>query len=105
MIFWSSNFLVHVNVLASAAKATSTALRIIELLNPHSLGRDDALQDELRDAVASLDLVVGLSVVEEDHADSTSVISVDDAGARVDEVFRGETRAGGDAAVCQSIKA
>lgn len=60
----------------------------------------DALNDELGDAVADLDLKVGVAVVEEQHLDGAPVVGVNDAGARVDEVVDGEAGAGGDAAVC-----
>lgn len=89
---------------ASAAKATGATNALGELLDLDDVGRDDALEDELGDAVAFLDLVVGLGVVEEEHLDLAAVVGVDDARARVDEVLGGEAGAGSDAAVCVFLR-
>ncbi|KAG5916949.1 hypothetical protein E4U53_004248 [Claviceps sorghi] len=63
------------------------------------LGRVDALDNQLRHPVPFLDLKIPLGVVEEQHLDVSPVVCVDDAGARVDEVFAREARAGRDATV------
>lgn len=84
---------------AGAAKAARAADALLELLDLDDVGGHDALQDELRDAVAVLDLVVGVGVVEEQHLDLAAVVGVDDAGARVDEVLGRQAGAGSDAAI------
>lgn len=84
---------------AGAAKATGATDTLLELLHLLHLGGDDALEDELRDAVALLDLVVGVGVVEQQHLDLAAVVGVNDARASVDEVLGGEARSGSDTAV------
>lgn len=86
-------------LLARAAEAARAADALLELLHLDHVGGDDALEHQLGDAVALLDLVVGLGVVEEQHLDLPAVVGVDDARARVDEVLGREAGAGGDAAV------
>ena len=82
-----------------APEAASAADALLELLNLDNLGGVDALNDELRDAVALLDLEVGVGMVEEQNLDGAAVVGVDHAGARVDEVLGCQTRARRDAAV------
>lgn len=92
-------------VVAGAAKPARTTHALLQLLDLLDLGRHDALQHELRDAVALLDGVVGVGVVEQQHLDLAAVVGVDDARARVDEVLRGEAGARRDAAVCEKLSA
>ena len=73
---------------------------ILELLHLDNLGSVDALEHQLRDAVALLDGEVGIAVVEEEDLHLAAVVCVDDAGTGIDEVLGGEAGAGGDAAVC-----
>jgi hypothetical protein len=86
----------------SASKAAGTPHALRKLLYLDDFGGEDALQDELGDTVALLDLEVGLGVVEEEHLDLASVISVNDAGASVNEVLGREARTWRNAAVCRS---
>jgi hypothetical protein len=51
----------------------------------------DAFQDKLGDAVALLDLEVGLVVVEKQDLDLAAVIGVNDTCAGIDEVLGSET--------------
>jgi hypothetical protein len=51
----------------------------------------DALQDKLSNAVALLDLEVGLVVVEKQDLDLAAVIGVNDTCAGIDEVLGSET--------------
>lgn len=73
---------------------------LLQLLHLDHVGRVNALDNELRDPVALLHLVVGVGVVEQQHFDGAAVVGVDDSRARVDEVLGCEAGAGGDAAVC-----
>lgn len=77
-------------IVASAAKAANASYALLQLLHLDDLGGIDALQDKLRDAVALLDLKVGLGMVEEQHLDFAAVVGIDDASAGVNEVLRGE---------------
>lgn len=84
---------------AGAAKAAGAAHALLELLDLDDLGGVYALDDELGDALALLDLEVGVGVVKEQHLDLAAVVGVDDARARVDEVLGCQAGPGGDAAV------
>lgn len=86
--------------LTGASEAASASDALLELLDLDNLGGVDALEDELGDAVALLDLKVGLAVVEEKNLYLASVVGVNDTGARVDEVLGGEAGSGSNAAVC-----
>lgn len=88
---------------AGAAKAARAAHALRQLLDLDDVGRHDALQDELRDAVALLDRKVGVGVVKQQHLDLPAVVGVNDARARVDEVLGREAGAGRDAAVCVCV--
>lgn len=91
--------LEHPSATASASEATGTTHALLELLHLDNLGRVDALNDELGDAVTLLDLEVGVGVVEQQDLDLTAVVGINDAGAGVDEVFGRETGAGCDTTV------
>jgi len=83
----------------SAAEPARAAHALLELLHLEHLGRVDALEHQLRDPVALLDGEIGVRVVEEEDLDLAAVVGVDDARARVDEVFGRQAGARGDAAV------
>ena len=57
------------------------------------------LQNQLRNTVTLVDSEIDIREVEQQHLHLATVIGIDDAGAGIDEVFRGETAAGGDTAV------
>lgn len=76
--------------MASAAEAASASHALFQLLHLDNLGGIDALENQLCDAVALLDLKVGLSVVEQENLDFAAVVGIDDTGASVDEVLRGK---------------
>lgn len=82
------------------AKPASAADAVLQLCDLDHVGRVDALEHELRDAVALGDGEVGVRVVEQENLDLAAVVGVDDARAGVDVVLAGEAGAGGDAAVC-----
>mmetsp|Transcript_7900 Transcript_7900/g.19762 ORF Transcript_7900/g.19762 Transcript_7900/m.19762 type:complete len:242 (-) Transcript_7900:236-961(-) len=84
---------------ASAAKATSATLRVIQLSNLLHHRSHDALQDELSDAVALLDLEVDVAVVEQDHLNVATVVLVDDTSTSVNGVLPGQARARSDASI------
>jgi hypothetical protein len=84
---------------ARAAKPAGAPHALLELLHLDDIGRVDALEDELGNAVALLDLVVRLGVVEEQHLHLAAVVGVDDARARVDEVLGRKAGAGSNTAV------
>lgn len=81
---------------AETAGATHALLKLGHL---DHLGRIDALDDELRDAVALGDAEVLVAVVEEQDLHLAPVVGVDDAGARLNGVLDGEAGAGCHAAV------
>ncbi len=83
-----------------AAEAAGAAHARVQLGDLDHVGRVDALDDQLRDAVALGDGVVGVAVVEEQDLHLPAVVGVDDARARLDRVLGGEAGAGRDAAVC-----
>lgn len=56
-------------------------------LDDRHLGRLDALEDELGDAVALVDLEVVVAEVEQQHAEQAPVVAVDDAGTDIDAVL------------------
>ena len=82
-----------------AAEPPCAADAVLELGDLDHLRRPDALQHELRDAVALPDNKVRGRVVEEQDLDGAAVVGVDDPGARVDEVFGREARSRRDSAV------
>lgn len=88
---------------ASAAESSSTTDALSQLFDFYNIGSSNALQDELRNAVAFLDLEIGFVVVEKQHLDLTTVIGVNDASAGVDKVLGSKARARSDATVCQAI--
>lgn len=61
------------------------------------------LNDELRNAVANLDLEICLGEVCEDDTDLAAVVCVDDTSHGVNAVFGGEAGARGNAAVCKLL--
>ena len=83
----------------SAAKATSSTDTLLEFLDLDNLGRADALQDKLGNAIALLDLKVGLGMVKQENLDLAAVVGVNDTSAGVDKVLRSEARSGSNAAV------
>lgn len=72
---------------ASRAKAASSALGIIQRLDLHNVRGGDALEDELSDAIAALHLESSLGVIEEEDTDVSTVVTIDHAGANIDEVL------------------
>lgn len=76
--------------LTGAAEATGTSNTLLEFLNLDDFRGVDALQDKLSDAVALLDLEVGLVVVEKQDLDLTAVIGVNDTCAGIDKVLGSE---------------
>lgn len=91
-------------VRARAAEAAGAAHAFFELGDLNDLGRVDALDDELGHAVALCHGEVSVGMVEQEHLDLAPVVGVDDASARVDEVFGGEAATGGDTTVCLVFK-
>lgn len=79
-----------------AAGSSHTRLK---LLHDDNFGRVDALDDELGNSITLLDGKIGIAQVEQDDLDLATVVSVDDASARVNAVLGGEAGAGGYAAV------
>jgi len=77
-----------------AAEAAGTPYCVFQLINDDYAGHDDALDDELGDAVTDLDGEIVLGEVGEDDADGAAVVCVDYAGEGVDAVFVGEAGAG-----------
>lgn len=63
-----------------------SAHALLQLGDLEHLRGVDALQDELRDAVALRDGEVGVRVVEQEDLDLAAVVCVYDSGAGVDEV-------------------
>jgi hypothetical protein len=88
---------------ACAAKATSTPLTLIKLLHFHNFRSVDALEHKLGNAVALLDLEVGLAMVEQKDLDRAAVVGINDTGSCIDEVLGSETRTRGNAAVCIAV--
>src|SRR4051812_42923652 len=84
---------------ASRTKASRAAHALLELLHLDHVGRVDALKYQLGNAIPFLDGEVRLSVVEQQYLDLAAVVSVNDACARVDEIFDREARARRDTAV------
>ncbi|KAI6761241.1 hypothetical protein HG531_001794 [Fusarium graminearum] len=84
---------IHVDFFLSisASKAAGTSNTLLKLLDLNNLGCVDALEDELGNAVALLDLKVGVVVVEEKDLDLATVIGINDTSTCVDEVLGGET--------------
>lgn len=84
------------------AEAAGAALGAVEVLDLANGRHGNALEDELGDAIALVDCTsadgptleltfeVLVIVVEEDDLDLATVVTVDDAGARVDAVLRRE---------------
>lgn len=58
------------------AKPASAAVRLVELRNLLDVRDCDALQDQLRNAIAAFDSEFCVTMVEEDHADVAAVIFV-----------------------------
>lgn len=69
-------------------EAAGAAHALLQLGNLDNLGRVDALEHELGDAVALGDGEIGLGVVEEQDLDLATVVGVDDARAGIDEVSK-----------------
>lgn len=73
-----------------ATKPARAPHALLQLGDLDDLRRIDTLEHQLRDAIVQGDGKVRGRVVEQEHFDLAAVIGVDDAGARVDVVFRGE---------------
>lgn len=85
--------------LTSASETTSSPHALCQLLHLDNLGGVNTLKDQLGDAVALLDFVVGLGVVEQKYLDLATVIGVNHTSASVDEVLRGKAGSRCDATV------
>lgn len=84
---------------AGATKTAGAADRLLELRDLDHIRGDDALKNELGDAVTFGHGEVGLSMVKEKDLHRAPVVGIDHPSARVDEVLGRQARAGGDAAV------
>ena len=69
-------------------------------LNLDSIAEEHLLENQLGNAIAFLDDKVLLTKVEENHANGTAVVIVDDTGTSVDKVLHSQARAGGHTAIC-----
>ena len=65
---------------------------LVQCLDLHQLGVDDALAHQLGHAIPRLHLKVFGAVVEEDDAHVAGVVGVHNASANVDEVLGGKAR-------------
>lgn len=74
-----------------AAEATRAPRSVRQLLHLLRAGHADALQDQLRHAVAPAHREVLVAVVEQHHAHVAAVVKVHHSGASVDEVLDSET--------------
>lgn len=85
----------------------STAYAAKTHLDDLHLGRGDPLEDELGDAVACLDLEVGIAQVEEEDAQHAPVVGVNHTGTNVDAVLCGCSEDAGaeERGACQSVSA
>lgn len=84
---------------SGAAKAAGAAHALLQVSDLDNVGSIDALKDELSYAVSLCDGEIGIGVVEEQDLDLTTVVSVDDAGARVNEVLGRQAGARSDTAI------
>jgi hypothetical protein len=82
-----------------AAKSSCTTNALCKCLHHLDFRVINALEDQLSNAVADLDLEVLFGEVEEDYLDGAAIVGIDYACASVDAVLCSEARAGSDTAV------
>ena len=89
------------NAHTRTSKATLTPDALLQLLHLHNLRRVNPLQNQLCNTIVLLNHKVDIAVIEQQNLDLSSVIRINDAGSRVDEVLGCEAGAWGDASVCK----
>lgn len=77
-------------IVSRATKAAHSPDALFQLLDLHHLWGIDALQNQLRNTIALLDVKARLSMVEQQNLDFAAIIGVDDTSAGIDKVLRGE---------------
>lgn len=84
---------------SSASESAGTALCVAQVCDFLDGRIEDALADQLSNAIALGNGKVYVRVVEQDDADISTIVLVNDSSADVNEVLDCQTRARGDAAV------
>ena len=84
--------------LAGGAKTGTCAVGVVEVIDRYKLYRLDFLNEELRDAVAFLDEVFAIGVIEQENFHFAAVLGIDHSSAAIDAVFDCHATAGPDEA-------
>lgn len=74
---------------AKPTRATRGVVQVIHLDEVDLVG--NALEDELRDARAYVDLVVHIAVVEQEDTDFTSVVQINHSGTHIESVLNSQS--------------
>ena len=84
---------------SSRAEPTSTSGCVVESLHFEQARHGVLFNDHLGDAVTFIHLKVDLTVVEKEHLDFTTVVSIDNSCPDMDGVLDSEARPGGNPGV------